>query len=155
VLSNYEQVNLRKSNRKFLTINTINNFWSIKIMGSFSKNKGKRGERELARELSRVLGVRAWRGVQFQGSPDSPDIAIDIPDIHIECKRAERFNLYKSLEQAEADSCATQIPIVLHRQNKKAWVAVIKLDDLPRLSRIIVTNNHHHKLIDASGCLKR
>ena len=106
-------------------------------MGRFSRNKGKTGERELAHELSRVFGVTARRGVQFQGTPDSPDVVVDIPDLHIECKRTERFRLYEALEQAIEDA-AEKLPIVLHRQNKKPWVAVVRLDDLPRLATILV-----------------
>ncbi|MDR2761469.1 MAG: hypothetical protein LBB88_02575 [Planctomycetaceae bacterium] len=110
-------------------------------MGLFSKNKGKRGEREVAKELQRVLNVRAGRGVQFKGGPESPDVLIDIPEIHIECKRVERFNLYESLEQASNDAGETKIPLVLHRRNKKDWVAIVKLEHLPKLARIIVTKN--------------
>ncbi|MDR0391805.1 MAG: hypothetical protein LBH59_07860 [Planctomycetaceae bacterium] len=106
-------------------------------MGHFSKNKGKRGEREAAKELRRVLNVRAGRGIQFRGGIDSPDILIDIPEIHIECKRVERFRLYEALEQATKDGGETKIPVVLHRQNNKPWVAVVKLDDLPRLANVI------------------
>lgn len=102
-------------------------------MGRFSRNKGKVGERELAHELTRVFGVTARRGVQFQGSPDSPDVVVDIPDLHIECKRTERFRLYEAIQQAVEDAGETKIPVVLHRQNKKPWVAVVRLDDLPAL----------------------
>lgn len=109
-------------------------------MGLFSRNKGKVGERELAHELSRLLGVSARRGVQFQGSPDSPDVVTEIPDLHIECKRTERFRLYDALEQAVEDGGATKIPVVCHRQNKKPWVAIVKLDDLPKLAEILVTH---------------
>ena len=105
-------------------------------MGLFSRNKGKVGERELARELSRIFGVTARRGVQFQGGPDSPDVVVDIPDLHIECKRTERFRLYESLEQAVSDA-KDKIPVVLHRANKKPWVAVVRLTDLPQLSRTL------------------
>ena len=80
-------------------------------MGLFSRDKGKRGERELAAELNRVLGITARRGVQFQGSPDSPDVITSLPDLHIECKRTERFQLYRALEQAVEDA-GTKIPIV-------------------------------------------
>ena len=95
-------------------------------MGRFSRNKGKVGERELAHELTRVLGVSARRGVQFRGSPDSPDVIADIPGVHIECKRTERFRLYEALEQAVEDAGAN-VPVVLHRQNRQPWVAVIRL----------------------------
>jgi len=59
-------------------------------MGRKSRNKGASGERELARELSRLLGIEARRGCQFHGGPGSPDVVADIPDVHIECKRTER-----------------------------------------------------------------
>lgn len=111
-------------------------------MGHFSRSKGKRGERELAAELSRVLGVTARRGVQFQGSPDSPDVVTDIPDVHIECKRSERFRLYDALEQAVEDAGASKIPVVMHRQNNKPWVVVFRLDDLPKLADIISRLEH-------------
>ena len=110
-------------------------------MGSFSRNKGKVGERELAHELTRVLGVAARRGVQFRGGSDSPDVIADIPDVHIECKRTERFRLYEALEQAVADA-GNNVPLVLHRQNRKPWVAVIRLDDLPALiQKLAFLNN--------------
>ena len=112
-------------------------------MGQFSRDKGKKGERELAKELSRALGVKARRGVQFQGSPDSPDVITDIPEIHIECKRTERFRLYESLDQAINDAGVNKIPVVCHRQNLQPWVVVLRLDDLKQLSHIIakITND--------------
>jgi Holliday junction resolvase len=118
-------------------------------MSLFSRNKGKVGERELAHELSRVFGISTRRGVQFQGSPDSPDVVTEIPDLHIECKRTERFRLYEALEQAVEDSGATKIPVVFHRQNKKPWVTVVRLDDLPRLANILVT--YHKPLTISNG----
>ncbi len=111
-------------------------------MGRFSKSKGKRGERELAAELSRVLGVAARRGQQFQGSPDSPDVVTDIHDVHIECKRSERLRLYEALEQAVEDAGVQKIPVVCHRQNNKPWVVVLRLDDLPKLATIIAELDH-------------
>lgn len=69
-----------------------------------SRQKGASGERELARELARVLGCRARRGQQYSGSPDSPDVVTDIPGIHIECKRTETLRLYDALAQARRDA---------------------------------------------------
>ena len=104
-------------------------------MAKMSRDKGKRGERELAKELSRLFNVNAQRGQQYQGSPDSPDVkAFD--EIHIECKRVERFDLYKSLEQAK-DDAGDSLPIVAHRRNRHEWVVALYLDDLPELSRIL------------------
>ena len=118
-------------------------------MGLFSRDKGKRGERELAAELNRVLGITARRGVQFQGSPD---VITNLPDLHIECKRTERFQLYKALEQAVEDA-GTKIPIVCHRQNNKPWVVALRLNDLPRFISLFSNTNHERTNItrDSSG----
>ncbi|MDD3585644.1 MAG: hypothetical protein PHQ75_00550 [Thermoguttaceae bacterium] len=98
-----------------------------------SRNKGAAGERELAHELVRVFGCTARRGQQFSGSPESPDVVTSLPGIHIECKRTERLNLYAAMDQATRDSGANEIPVVCHRSNRKAWVVIVRLDDLPGL----------------------
>ncbi len=119
-------------------------------MGRMSKEKGKVGERELARELARVLGVGARRGVQYCGGPDSPDVVTDLPDIHIECKRTERLRLFDAIEQATRDA-GEKVPVVLHRQNRKPWVAIVKLDDLPKLANLIATIPNHETGTDTHG----
>ena len=118
-------------------------------MGSFSRNKGKAGERELAHELTRVLGVSARRGVQFQGGPGSPDVVADLPGIHIECKRTERFRLYEALEQAVEDA-GGNVPVVLHRQNRQPWVVIIRLDDLPTLVQKLAFLIHQTNLTETT-----
>ena len=103
-------------------------------MGRMSRNKGKRGEREAAKELSRILGIEARRGIQFQGGPDSPDVITELSDwLHIEVKRSERLAVYEALEQAEDDANG-KVPLVLHRRNCKPWIAITYLDQLPKLS---------------------
>jgi Holliday junction resolvase len=98
-----------------------------------SRNKGASGERELARALARLLGIEARRGCQYRGGPGSPDVATDIPEVHIECKRTERLRLYEALEQAITDA-GEKVPVVAHRQNHQPWVAIVRLEDLPRLA---------------------
>ena len=98
----------------------------------------------MAAELGRVLGVTARRGQQFQGSPDSPDVVTDIPNVHIECKRSERLRLYEALDQAVGDAGTEKIPVVCHRQNSKPWIVVVRLDDLPALIRILHDNTTTH-----------
>jgi len=103
------------------------------MSGRRSRNKGASGERELAREIWRLFGVEARRGCQFHGGPDSPDVVTAIPDVHIECKRTERFRLYEALDQAINDA-GDQVPVVMHRSSRRPWVAILRLDDLPRLA---------------------
>ena len=102
-------------------------------MGLRSRNKGKRGEREAAAEVRRIFGTDAARGRQFQGSDESPDIVTGIEGVHFEVKRAESFRLYDALGQAIEDA-GENIPVVLHRQNRQPWTAVLRLDDLPQLA---------------------
>jgi len=102
-------------------------------MGRRSLNKGKRGEREAAAEVRRLFRTEARRGRQFAGSDDSPDIRTAIEQVHFEVKRVESLRLYDALAQAMGDA-GDNIPVVLHRQNRKPWVAIVRLDDLPRLA---------------------
>lgn len=97
-----------------------------------SRNKGKRGELELAAYL-REHGFLARRGQQFKGSPESPDV-LGLPGHHVECKRVEALSLYNALAQAARDAGSDEIPLVAHRRNGRShhplpWVAILKLDD--------------------------
>lgn len=105
-------------------------------MGLRSRNKGKRGEREAAAEIRRLFGVEARRGRQYAGTDDSPDILTGIEGVHFEVKRAESLRLYGALEQA-AEDAEGKLPVVLHRPNHRPWVAVVALDDLPRLAEVL------------------
>jgi len=108
-------------------------------MGRKSKEKGKRGELELAAELRRLFGIEARRGVQYHGGQGSPDVVADLPEVHIEVKRTERLSLYPALKQASADAGADKVPIVCHRANHQDWVVIVRLDDLPKLAAAIVS----------------
>lgn len=98
-----------------------------------SRDKGKRGERELAKELQKY-GYEARRGVQYQGGPESPDVVCpQLEAFHIEVKRTERFQLYPALQQAHADAKDCQIPLVAHRKNRHPWIVCLTLDDFMSL----------------------
>ena len=98
-----------------------------------SRRKGKRGELEAAAEVARLFGVEAHRGRQYHGAPDAPDIRTSIAGVHFEVKRTEALRLYQALEQAIADA-GENVPVVLHRSNRRPWVAIVRLEDLPRLA---------------------
>lgn len=96
-------------------------------MGKASRDKGKRGERELASKL-REYGYDAHRGVQYKGGADSPDVT-GLPGIHIEVKRTERLSLYDALAQSKHDAGENEMPVVVHRKNDCEWVVIQPLKD--------------------------
>jgi Holliday junction resolvase len=98
-------------------------------MGKASRDKGKRGERELVNWL-KDHGYAARRGQQFQGSPDSPDVICDeLGKYHIEVKRRETLSLYPAIDQAADDAGEDQTPVVFHRRNGKPWLVIQRAED--------------------------
>lgn len=96
-----------------------------------SRNKGKRGELELA-ALLRQYGYDAHRGQQYKGGGDSPDVT-GLPGVHIECKRVERLDLTAAYEQAFRDAADGEIAAVFHKRNREPWFVTVTLEDFMRL----------------------
>ena len=92
-----------------------------------SRQKGARGERELAAEL-RKYGVDARRGQQYAGANGDADV-VGLPGFHIECKRVEALNVHMAVEQSTRDARAGEVPIVCHRKNNTEWLVTLKLKD--------------------------
>lgn len=104
-----------------------------------SRDKGKRGELEAAKAWEKHLGLTARRGQQFKGGDESPDVAQELPGVHVEVKRVEALQLYPAVEQATKDS-GGKVPVVLHRKNKQPWVAIIPLDRLADFAQLYVAH---------------
>ena len=79
------------------------------------REKGKRGERELAGILQ-DYGYNCRRGQQYCGASGDADV-IGLPNVHIEVKRVEDLRLRKALQQSSRDARAGEIPVVMHLQN--------------------------------------
>ena len=92
-----------------------------------SRNKGKRGELEVA-HLLKEYGYDARRGQQYAGANGDPDV-VGLPGIHIEVKRVEKLNIDEALEQAIRDKRENEIPVVMHRKNKTPWKITMLFDD--------------------------
>lgn len=93
-----------------------------------SRAKGARGEREVAHILREAGYTDARRGQQYCGTSGDADVT-GLPGAHLEIKRTERLALYKAMAQAQRDARPGEVPIVIHRQNDKEWVAIMALDD--------------------------
>ena len=93
-----------------------------------SKQKGKRGELELAHELT-DRGYVSRRGQQYCGTSGDADV-VGLPGIHIECKRVESLNIENAMKQAREDAYGTDdLPAVFHRKNREGWKVTQDLDD--------------------------
>ena len=92
-----------------------------------SRQKGARGERELAKEL-RDWGYETRRGQQYSGAAGDADV-VGLPNIHIECKRVEKLNLEKAMYQSVNDARENEIPVVMHRKDRHCWLITMRLDD--------------------------
>ncbi len=106
-------------------------------MGSMSRRKGAAGEREAAAALNEVLGTHLHRGRQYHGGPDSPDLAGDMPGLHVEVKRVERLSLYPAMYQARRDAATDQVPVVMHRANNRPRLIVVEGLHLIRLLDVV------------------
>lgn len=96
-----------------------------------SRQKGSTGERELA-GIFREYGYDARRGQQYCGANGDADV-VGLPGFHVECKRTERLNLYEAMAQSVNDARDGEVPIVVHRRNRKEWLAVLRLKDFMEL----------------------
>lgn len=97
-----------------------------------SRQKGKRGELELAHKLQEY-GYKARRGQQYSGANSDADV-VGLDDIWLEVKRVEQLNIYKAIDQAVRDSKKTErIPVVCHKKNFKQWLVTMRLDDWMKL----------------------
>lgn len=100
-------------------------------MGKASREKGKRGERMFAK-LLREHGYDAKRGVQYQGSPDSPDV-VGLPGVHAEVKFVEKLNLHSAMEQSKRDAGEDEMPLVAHKRSREEWLVTMRFTDWIKL----------------------
>lgn len=103
-------------------------------MGKASREKGKRGERMFAK-LLRDHGYDAKRGVQYQGSPDSPDV-VGLPGVHAEVKFVEKLNLHSAMEQSKRDAGEDEMPIVAHKRSREEWLVTMRFEDWIELFKV-------------------
>ena len=90
-----------------------------------SKQKGKRGELEVAEILRNNGFPTARRGVQYKGGHESPDV-IGMDGVHLEVKRMEHTDVYSWMAQAKAEA-DKDIPAVVFRKNGEEWNVIVPL----------------------------
>lgn len=54
---------------------------------------------------------------------------IGIPGVHIEAKAVERLNIHEAMEQSVSDARDGEIPVVIHKRNRKPILVTMLFDD--------------------------
>ena len=106
-------------------------------MAKYSRDKGKRGEREWA-SLCRAEGFDVHRTVQYCGKTGDAADCVGLPGIHQEVKFVERLNIRDAMEQAKRDAAAQgvgEIPIVAHKKKYAEWLVTMRAEDWFKLLR--------------------
>lgn len=85
----------------------------------------------MAHELEKY-GYKAYRSQQYCGANGDADV-VGLPGVHIECKRQERLNIYDAMEQSISDAKEDEMPVVMHRKNRKPWLVTLELKDFMEL----------------------
>ena len=92
--------------------------------GKSARDKGARGERELAEMLSNELGTMVKRklGQARDGGDD-----IQVGRFRIEVKRRETLAVEQWAKQVEAAAEPGDVPVVAFRRNGEPWRAVVPM----------------------------
>lgn len=103
------------------------------MMGKFSRNKGKAGEREFAR-MCRQFGYDTRRTAQYRGNTGDAGDVEGLPGIHVEVKRTETLRAWDYMEQSSHDAAKKgDVPIVAWRKNEHPWLVLIGFEDFMQL----------------------
>ena len=100
-----------------------------------SRAKGARAEREIAKILREEYGFEnVRRGQQFSGI-EGEDI-VGLPMVHCEVKNVQKLNLRDAMAQSERDAKEDQVPIVIHKKDRKPWLVTMNLNDFVSMYRM-------------------
>lgn len=97
------------------------------MSGRASRSKGRSGEQEVAR-LFRAAGYDCERVPNSGGLRLKGDLYGNVP-VHVEVKRTEHLELWRSLAQAAAE-CGDKPPVLAFRRSRSPWYAAVPLDYL-------------------------
>lgn len=104
-------------------------------MSKMSRDKGKRGEREVV-NLAKAAGLEAIRTAPLQTARanGAADVQLsDFPHLHVEVKRDERMSVDAMIRQAEGDMSEGHTPVVAWRRNNRPWYVAVPLPVLMEL----------------------
>lgn len=108
-------------------------------MGKMQRDKGKRGELEVAK-LFTSWGIPAARTSQYCGAPRGTQRSSGVGDVvlevdssfHVEVKRTETVKLWDWVRQFNGDRVGSH-GVIMHRKSECDWVAVVPAETLKEL----------------------
>lgn len=106
-----------------------------------SRDKGRRGEVELCKLLA-PHWPEATRNLDQFGTRKQD--VLHVADLHIQCKRVERLNIWEALDQTVLEAAPGDLPVLAFRRNwsrctlpsRSTWFGALELDELIALLRL-------------------
>jgi hypothetical protein len=112
--------------------------------GRYARNKGKRGEREVATIL-RAHGYDVRRGWQSRAGSDDADV-IGVPGWWVEVSIGGANPRRKYAQAVEASAKSGRRPVAITRPDGGEWLATVALCDWLRLVALL------HGTVEQSRC---
>ena len=103
--------------------------------GRSSQLKGKRFELSIANKLKEVFNIKVRRtplsgGMDFKGDIICIDDNSIISEYRFECKKKEKMNMWKALEQSRNDAPRGKTPLVVVTKNFQLDYVAIEFNDV-------------------------
>lgn len=121
-------------------------------MGKASREKGKRGERELANLLKSYGFMESRRNQQYNGSAGDADV-VGLPNVHIEVKRVEKLNIHTAIKQAKSDARVGEMPAVFSKRSRDGWLVTMPFESWIELYK--QSGNRESPSAEAPACCQR
>lgn len=105
-------------------------------IGKASREKGKRGEREVAKIFREAGYPEARRTSQYCGKTGDASDVTGVPGLHLEVKFVEKEAVRSWYGQAVRDAEAADrgdVPVVIHRKTHQPWLVTLSLDDFIKI----------------------
>jgi len=104
------------------------------MSGKSSQQKGKRFEREVAKQINNKFSTKVRRtplsgGMDFKGDIICIDDSSIISEFSWECKNQEKLNIWKALQQSRNDEPQRTIPVVVFTKNNEKEYIALELED--------------------------
>ncbi|MHA1952161.1 MAG: hypothetical protein ACW987_20145 [Candidatus Thorarchaeota archaeon] len=102
-------------------------------MGKAAREKGKRRERWLVKELKKI-GIEAWRTGQYRAKiGESPDVTTN-GRLSFEVKDRKSLSVFPAMEKMLVEADQFDIPVMVwYNPRYHRTVAVVDWDDMKRL----------------------